>query len=130
MVAATPQADVMIKKLKFAGIPTSDQDRALAFWTTQLGFRITTDQPFGAQRWIELGIPGAETGIVLFTPQGHEERIGQFQNLSFLCDDLEKTVADLRARGVEFEGGIERADWGSAAIFKDPDGNSFVLSEN
>lgn len=119
----------MIKRLKFAGIPTSDQDRALAFWTTQLGFRVMTDQPFGAQRWIELRIPGADTGIVLFTPEGQEDRIGQFQSLSFQCDDLEKTVTELRAKGVGFEGEIERADWGSSAIFKDPDGNSFVLSE-
>lgn len=119
----------MIKRLKFAGIPTSDQDRALAFWTTQLGFRVLTDQPFGAQRWIEIRIPGAETGIVLFTPEGQEDRIGQFQSLSFQCDDLEKTVAELRAKGVAFDGDIERADWGSSAIFKDPDGNSFVLSE-
>jgi catechol 2,3-dioxygenase-like lactoylglutathione lyase family enzyme len=119
----------MIKRLKFAGIPTADQQRSLDFWTAQLGFRVLTDQPFGDQRWIELGIPGAETAVVLFTPEGHEERIGQFQSLSFECDDLERTVAQLRERGVEFEGEIRRADWGNAAIFKDPDGNSFVMSE-
>ena len=118
----------MIKKMKFAGIPTTDQQRALEFWTRQLGFRVVTDQPFGEQRWIELGIPGAETGIVLFTPEGHEARIGQFSGLSFECDDLEKTVAQMRERGVEFQGEIERADWGSSAIFKDPDGNAFVMS--
>jgi len=119
----------MIMKLKFAGIPTADQDCALTFWTEKIGLRVSTDQPFGAQRWIELRIPGAQTGIVLFTPEGHEQRIGQFQNLSFECADLQKTVADMRAKGVEFVREIERADWGSSAIFKDPDGNSFVLSE-
>jgi predicted enzyme related to lactoylglutathione lyase len=119
----------MMKRLKFAGIPTADQDRALAFWTTQLGFRVSTDQPFGEQRWIELRIPGAETGVVLFTPEGHEQRIGQFQNLSFQCDDIEKTVEEMRAKGVDFDGEIQRESWGSSAIFKDPDGNSFVLSE-
>ena len=118
----------MIKRLKFAGIPTSDQDRALAFWTTQVGFRVMTDQPFGGQRWIELGIPGADTRIVLFTPEGHEARIGQFQGLSFECDDIEKTVVALRGKGVEFQGDIQRAGWGSSAVFKDPDGNQFVLS--
>jgi hypothetical protein len=35
----------------------------------------------------------------------------------------------LRAKGVGFESEIERADWGSSAIFKDPNGNSFVLGE-
>ena len=68
----------MIKQLKFVGIPTADQDRALAFWTEKMGFRVTTDQPMGNQRWIELAIPGAQTGIVLFTPEGHEDRIGTF----------------------------------------------------
>jgi catechol 2,3-dioxygenase-like lactoylglutathione lyase family enzyme len=49
------------KQLKFVSIPTSDQDRALAFWTEKVGLRVATDQPMGGQRWIELSIPGAET---------------------------------------------------------------------
>ncbi len=60
----------MIRGIKFACVPTRDQDRALKFYTEKLGFRVMTDQPFGAQRWIELGIPGAESQLVLFTPDG------------------------------------------------------------
>lgn len=40
----------MIKHLKLTSIPTSDQDRALAFWTEKMGFRIKTDQAMGPQR--------------------------------------------------------------------------------
>ena len=66
----------MISQLKFVSIPVSDQDRALAFYRDKLGFRVKTDQPFdGSQRWIELRIPGAETGVVLFTPPGEEARV-------------------------------------------------------
>ena len=36
----------MIKGIKFASIPTTDQDRALRFWTEQVGFLVKTDQPF------------------------------------------------------------------------------------
>jgi catechol 2,3-dioxygenase-like lactoylglutathione lyase family enzyme len=73
----------MIKAIKFASVPVSDQDRALAFYTTKLGFRILTDQQFDEkQRWIELSIPGAETGVVLFTPDGHQDRIGTFSAIS------------------------------------------------
>jgi catechol 2,3-dioxygenase-like lactoylglutathione lyase family enzyme len=50
----------MIKSIKFGSIPVRDQDRALKFYTEKLGFNIQTDQPMGEQRWIELGIPGAE----------------------------------------------------------------------
>ena len=118
----------MIKGLKFAGIPTRDQDRAVKFWTEKMGFRVMTDQPMGAQRWIELSIGNSPTGIVLFTPEGHEERIGSFFNGSFLCDDVEATYRQLGEKGVEFATPPTKQPWGTYAIFKDPDGNQFVLS--
>jgi catechol 2,3-dioxygenase-like lactoylglutathione lyase family enzyme len=118
----------MIKKLKFVGVPTADQDRALAFWTEKIGLRIVTDQPMGeGKRWIELAIPGAETGVVLFTPEGHEDRIGSFFNGSFECDDVDHTYRQLKERGVEFQEKPTKQHWGTFAIFKDPDGNTFVL---
>jgi catechol 2,3-dioxygenase-like lactoylglutathione lyase family enzyme len=119
----------MIKAVKFTSIPVRDQDRALRFYTEALGFQIATDQPFDErQRWIELRIPGAETRLVLFTPDGHEERIGTFSNVTFLADDVVRTYHELTARGVEFVAEPEVAEWGTSALFKDPDGNSFVLS--
>jgi predicted enzyme related to lactoylglutathione lyase len=118
----------MIKQIKFVGVPTGDQERALRFWTEQMGFRVATDQPMGSgQRWIELSIPGAETGLVLFTPEGHEDRIGTFFNGSFACDDVDYTYRQLKAKGVEFEGEPQKQPWGSYVKFKDPDGNTFVL---
>ena len=118
----------MIKAIKFASIPTRNQDAALEFWTTRVGFQVATDQPFDdTQRWIELRIPGADTGIVLFTPEGHEDRIGTFQSISFWTNNVQKTYDELTSRGVEFVGPPQTADWGTAAIFKDPDGNQFVL---
>jgi predicted enzyme related to lactoylglutathione lyase len=119
----------MISKLKFASIPVSDQNRALDFYTEKLGFTIITDKPFdGKQRWIELRIPSAETRIVLFTPEGHESRVGTFTGLSFSCDDVEQTYAEYKARGVTFDGPPEKQPWGTFATFKDSEGNGFVLS--
>jgi predicted enzyme related to lactoylglutathione lyase len=119
----------MITQLKFVGIPTRDQDRALAFYTAQLGFEISTDQNFDdKQRWIELRIANSPTRVVLFTPQGHEERIGTFFNGSFACDDVAATYRQLKSRGVQFLSGPQKQPWGEFAIFKDPEGNKFVLS--
>ena len=118
----------MIKAVKFISIPTRDQERALAFYTTQLGFRVVTDQPFGEQRWIELRIPGADTRFVLFTPTGHEDRIGGFTSLAFWSDDLDATHAKLTAAGVETLGPPRKESWGSSLLFRDPDGNTFVIS--
>jgi predicted enzyme related to lactoylglutathione lyase len=119
----------MIKSIKFASVPVRDQDKALDFYTKKLGFTVFTDQPFNdKQRWIELSIPGAQTGVVLFTPDGHESRIGSFSAISFLTDDVEKTHKELSGRGVEFVTPPQKAPWGTFAIFKDADGNQFVLS--
>jgi len=119
----------MIRGLKFVSIPVRDQDASLKFFTENLGFKVATDQPFSAsQRWIELLIPGAETGLVLFTPPGQEDRIGGFQPLSFWCDDVFATAKIMKSKGVEFEADPKKESWGTSAIFKDPDGNKFVLS--
>ncbi len=119
----------MITHVKFVGIPVRDQDRAVAFYTEKLGFRVATDQPFDdTQRWIELSIPGGQTSVVLFTPNGHEDRIGTFFNGAFWCESVEHAYGELRERGVEFSSEPRTQPWGTLAIFKDPDGNQFVLS--
>ena len=121
----------MVRGIKFVGIPVTDQEAALRFYTELLGLKIITDQPFNEkQRWIELMIPGAETGIALFTPEGHEKRIGEFQSISFWCDDVFATFDALKKKGVVFTREPATQPWGSMAIFQDPDGNQFVLSIN
>jgi len=80
------------------------------------------------QRWIELSIPGAETGVVLFTPDGQENRIGTFVNTSWEVDNIQKTYDDLVARAVEFAGPPQKQPWGTFAIMKDSEGNQIVLS--
>jgi catechol 2,3-dioxygenase-like lactoylglutathione lyase family enzyme len=101
----------MIRGIKFACVPVRDQDQSLKFFTEKLGFRVMTDQPFGKQRWIELGIPGADSQIVLFTP-----------------DDVFATAKVLKSKGVEFELEPKKESWGTTSVFKDVDGNQFVLS--
>jgi predicted enzyme related to lactoylglutathione lyase len=118
----------MIKAVKFVSIPVHDQDRALAFYTGKLGLRVVTDQSMGPQRWIELRIPGADTEVVLFTPDGHEDRVGGFMNLAFTSDDVEATWRELSEQGVEFVQEPRTEHWGTSSIFKDSEGNQFVLS--
>jgi catechol 2,3-dioxygenase-like lactoylglutathione lyase family enzyme len=92
-----------------------------------MGFRITTDRLVNDKRWIELAIPGAQTGLLLFTPEGHEDRIGTFFNGSFGCDNVEYEYDRLRAKGVKFLGPPVLEPF-PHVYFEDPDGNSFFLS--
>ena len=119
----------MLKAVKFVSIPVKDQAKALKFYTEQLGLTLLTNQPFDDnQNWIELQIPGAETRITLFTPSGHEDRIGTFSNITFSSANVQKSYEDLSARGVEFVKPPTKEHWGTFAMFKDIDGNMFVLS--
>jgi catechol 2,3-dioxygenase-like lactoylglutathione lyase family enzyme len=119
----------MIRGIAFVGIPVSNQDISLKFYTESLGFKVATDRPFtDTQRWIELLIPGADAGLALYTPEGHESRIGQFQSIAFWCDDVFATCAILKAKGVSFAQEPKKEPWGTMAIVKDPDGNQFALS--
>src|SRR5437763_8193213 len=121
----------MIKQIRFLSIPVADQSRALDSYTEKVGFTIITDQPFDEkQRWIELRIPKAETRVVLFTSEGDEKRIGSFMNMSYTCDDIDKTYEQLKKRGVEFEGPPQKQPWRTYAMFKDSEGNNFGLSSN
>src|ERR1700757_620626 len=99
MLAPSHEGGTMIRGIKFVGIPVRDQDAALKFYTEKLGFKVVTDQPFtDKQRWIELLIPGAESGLALFTPPGQENRIGEFQSISFWCDDVFAAAKTLKAK--------------------------------
>lgn len=119
----------MIKNIDFVSIPVRDQKRALDFYVNKLGFSVFTDQPFNdQQRWIELKIGGAQTRVVLFTPDGHEDRVGSFFNATLSCDDVQRTYDELLGRGVEFITPPRKEPWGTMAIFKDSEGNQILLS--
>jgi catechol 2,3-dioxygenase-like lactoylglutathione lyase family enzyme len=119
----------MVRGIKFVSIPVRDQDAALDFYTETMGFKVVTDQPFTpTQRWIELMIPGSETGLALFTPEGHESRIGEFQSIAFWCDDVFATAKALKAKGTKFTQEPKKEVRGATGVFQDPDGNQFALS--
>jgi catechol 2,3-dioxygenase-like lactoylglutathione lyase family enzyme len=119
----------MIKGVKFVTVPVRDQKSAIEFWTTRVGLQIVTDQPYDdRQRWIELGAAGHPTRIVPFELEGWDQRIGDFLNIVFYSDDVERTYKEMSARGVEFLGTPDKRSWGTSVVFKDQDGTKFLLS--
>jgi len=97
----------MIRGVKFVSVPVVDQDRALAFYTERLGFRVAT--------------------VVLFR-MDEGQQPGGFMNMSLWTDDVRTTAKTLKERGVEFVAEPKKEEWGVSAIFKDSEGNRFVLS--
>jgi predicted enzyme related to lactoylglutathione lyase len=117
----------VITHVKFVSIPMRDQDRALAFYTEKLGFKVLTDQPYDdTQRWIELRVGTSDTRVVLFK-MGDQAAGGPFHG-ALACDNVERTYQELTSRGVEFVSPPKKEPWGTFVIMKDVDGNEFVLS--
>jgi lactoylglutathione lyase len=122
----------MITKVRSVGIFCRDQQAAKEFWTDKLGFELVQDVPMDPSgqsdaRWLEVRAPGDDLILVLFTPEGEEDRIGQFSNVIFECDDIPKTHEELSAKGVEFPTPPEEQPWGWWATFRDNDGNEYGL---
>ncbi len=111
----------------------SDQDAALDFYTNKLGFEVQTDVTMGnGYRWIEVVPPGADTALTLFKPYpGQDGGANNSQpSIVFGTDDIDATYKELSGKGVEFVEAPAMQPWGvKQAIFRDPDGHSFVLVE-
>lgn len=120
----------MITDVSHVTVYVNDQDRALDFYTNVLGFEKRTDAPFeGGNRWIEVGPPGAPINFNLIKGYGgwEPERVGKPTGILLRADNVRETIAQLRSHGVKITMEPETFDWGTNAMFEDPDGNSFVV---
>jgi predicted enzyme related to lactoylglutathione lyase len=59
-----------------------------------------------------------------------EERVGGFTMASLSTDDMEKTYREFSSKGVEFIEPPTKQPWGLQAIFKDSEGNQFVMTQD
>jgi catechol 2,3-dioxygenase-like lactoylglutathione lyase family enzyme len=93
---------------------SSEPEAFRAFLRDKLGFPYT-DVGGG---WLIFDMPEADMGC---HPADKDEGAPSgTQNISFYCDDVEKTVAELKARGVEFTGPITDQGYGLVTHFKMP----------
>ena len=123
----------MTLEVAMVSIPVRDQTKAKQWYEEKLGFTTVTDVPFdktGDRRWIEMTSPSGATRIALFTPDGHENRIGTHSTCIFTADDIYETAKKLKARGITFKQEPTEQDWGVGALFEDLDGNVFCLSKS
>jgi hypothetical protein len=69
------------------------------------------------QGWLIFKAPEADLGV--HPTEGSDAKSGT-ADVSFYCDDIGATVAELRARGVEFTQEIEDHGYGLVTFFKVP----------
>ena len=121
----------MISYIHSTTVIVKDQDAALDFYTTKLGWEKRLDQDRGNdERFLTVAPKGATTELVLGSRTMYGEGQGLVSGISMIADDLDATYKDLTAKGVTFKSAPEAMPWGAKATwFSDPDGNEFFLTE-
>ncbi|MCH8880148.1 MAG: VOC family protein [Planctomycetes bacterium] len=93
---------------------TSEPEALRAFLRDKLGFPHTDV----GEGWLIFDLPEADMGCHPAEPSDGK-RSGT-PDISFYCDDLEKTVQELKGRGVEFTDEIADEGYGLVTHFKMP----------
>jgi catechol 2,3-dioxygenase-like lactoylglutathione lyase family enzyme len=91
----------------------SKPDELRAFLRDKLGFS-ASDVGGG---WLVFDLPEADMGV---HPTEDEDLPSGTPSISFYCDDVRKTVSELRARGVEFTDEITDRGYGLVTHLKAP----------
>jgi catechol 2,3-dioxygenase-like lactoylglutathione lyase family enzyme len=117
-----------IHSFEIISVPVSDQQRAKLFYRDVLGFALVREEPMGpGMSWIQLAPAGQGVTIALVN-WFDEMKPGGLQGVMVNTDDIDAEHALLRSRGLEI-GEIAQQPWGRFAMFKDPDGNGWILRQ-
>jgi len=95
-----------------------DAERTRTFIRDVLGFKNVD----AGEGWLIFKLPPAELGIHPIEP----EASGRHE-LYLMCDDLDATIQELTARGVEFTGQPISAGFGRLVTLKVPGGGELTL---
>ncbi|WP_232677069.1 VOC family protein [Nocardioides sp. R-C-SC26] len=125
-------------KLQTVSIFVDDQQRALDFYTSTLGFTVTADVPLGEHRWltVRLGDSAAATEVSL-EPKAHPAAVAFADALLedgipycvLGVDDIEREHARLAAAGVVFTQPPTDVGPVIVAVFDDTCGNLLQLAQ-
>ena len=119
-------------KIVVTSVYVDDQEKALDFYTTRLGFVKKRDIPLGEARWLTVVDPDDPDGTeLLLEPAGHPAVMPFKRALvedgipftSFAVDDVQAEFERLRALGVEFTQEPTAMGNVTTAVFDDTCGN-------
>jgi catechol 2,3-dioxygenase-like lactoylglutathione lyase family enzyme len=131
----------MTTTLQSMFIPVHDPEAALGFYRDALGLEVRLDVSNEGFRWVTVGAPGQDVGIVLFQPHGGRSQAegdallalvtqGSLQAAIFRSDDLDTTFEKVRASGAEVVQEPASQPWGARdCAFRDPSGNLVRIAQ-
>ena len=114
-------------ELQLVGVPVSDVDRAIAFYTEKAGFHLDVDVTVREDlRFVQLTPPGSACSICIGVGITDEMAPGSVKGLQLVVSDIDAARAELAGRGMDVSE-VDVQPWGSFVYFSDPDGNSWAV---
>jgi catechol 2,3-dioxygenase-like lactoylglutathione lyase family enzyme len=122
-------------------ISVQDPEAALRFYRDALGLEVRLDVSNEGFRWITVGAPGQDVGIVLSQPHGGRSQAegdallalvtkGALQAAIFRADDLDATFERVRASDAEVLEEPTDQPWGVRdCALRDPSGNLIRIQQ-
>ncbi|MFI0422392.1 VOC family protein [Spongiactinospora sp. 9N601] len=117
----------VITGIRTVSVPVNDQDQALRFFVDTLGFTVVRDMPIPTGRWIELA-PGSDDVVVTLDQATGDVTRGSII-IRFTTDDAAAAHAALTDAGVDTDDIIAWPGVPPMFAFRDPDGNTFSITE-
>lgn len=116
-----------LEKVAFTVYPTTNGKRAREFYEGILGLTLGSHSENGV--WTEYDLPGGGC-FALFQNDGMiEPSASSGGTIAFEVDDLDDTVAHLKAKGVEIKMDIFHSPVCRQAVAIDPDGNALIFHQ-
>jgi predicted enzyme related to lactoylglutathione lyase len=120
-----------------------DQQAAKEFYVGKLGFDLCADHDMGNWRWVTVSPKGQPDLQIVLMPvdtypklddAGRDNlrklmRSGMMPTAVFQTADCRKTYEELTAKGIEFRGEPKEQFYGIEALFRDPFGTWFSLTQ-
>lgn len=104
---------------------TSEPEALRAFLRDKLGLPATDV----GEGWLIFDLREAELGCHPTEMQDGQTVPSGTPHISFYCDDIESTVAELKGKGVEFAGDVEDHGYGLVTMVKAPGGFEIQIYE-
>lgn len=108
-----------------------DQQESLTFWVEKIGFEVICDIELESNfRWVEIAPRSSNSSINLYPKSLISKKdLKLVPVIFFRTDDIYSTFNNLKAKGVTFSRNPLKSILGIHAMFKDVDGNEFLILE-
>jgi predicted enzyme related to lactoylglutathione lyase len=123
-------------QIRLASVLVENQENALQFYTTVLGFVKKKDIPMGRFRWLTVSSPDGAEGVELvleplgFAPARTYQKAlfaAGIPATAFITNDIDSEYRRLKALGVSFRGEPTSTGPITAVLFEDTCGNLINL---